>query len=104
MIILSYLRSKLFIKMYYREDRLVGFNWKEQWKKDYDRMNAMMHGYPAGQIKCCDCGLAHLYWVEKDIMFAMPIRPKGYGYVMRLWARKGSYATEVMKDNMKALK
>ncbi len=105
-IFLNRIRGVLKVDTHYRFDRICGFDWKKSWIKDgnWDRMNKMMSGIPAGQIECCDCGLTHLFWIEDNLFFALPIRPPDYKYKMRFLSYKGTYATKEMIDKMKALK
>ena len=53
---------------------------------------------------CCDCGAHHYYWVEGDIFFACPIRPKNYNYKPRFFDLPATRATKEMLEKMNAFK
>lgn len=45
----------------------------------------LREGYRPGiYIECCDCGLAHRFFIEGEELHAWPVRPRGYDYSWRL--------------------
>ena len=84
-ILISQVRERLWLKMYIRFERKIMTN-----LIDFPLIGL------STQIKCCDCGCRHYFYVKKKMMHVIPVRPKNYKYKLRYGGIKRAPSVQII--------